>query len=97
MPIASGWLRLDASGKVAAGPVLLFGVYINAAVSGATVTLYNAIDAITGSKVMDIIVDGEATEKVIFPSPVYCEAGLYATLDSDVDELILIWLPASER
>lgn len=97
MSIASGWLRLDASERVADGPVFLTGIFVNASVTGATVTLYNAVDVVNQSKIMDIIVGGEETKAIVFNHPLYCENGLYAELDNDIDELTLTWIPGPER
>lgn len=97
MTVVSGWLRLVASQKVASGPLLLTGVILNASVTGATATLYNAVDAIGASKIMDIIVGGDETKAIVFNHPIYCEGGLYASLDSNVDELVLTWIPLDER
>lgn len=96
MPIVSGWLRLVSSGRVADGPILLTGVYVNGSVSGATVTLYNALDVIASSKILDVIVGGTETKSVLFQNAVYCERGLYVTLDANVDECMIAWLPIRE-
>jgi hypothetical protein len=96
MAIVSGWHRLTASGRVISGPILLTGIYVNATVSGSLITLYNALDAIPGSQLLQVKAAVVGTKEVIFPNPIFCERGLYLSVGSGVTEVFLTVLPIGE-
>jgi hypothetical protein len=96
MAIVSGSLRLTTSGLVASGPLLVTGIYVNATVSGSLVTLYNSLDPISSSQLMQVKTDGVGTKVVPFNSPIYCERGLYLEVGTGVTEVLTTWLPIKE-
>lgn len=92
----AGWTLVTGDLLITEQPALLHGIAIDASVLGGTATVYDGTDATSGRKVGDFKGAANITRNVHFNPPLLCLNGLYVTLDTNVDEALIVWTPLPE-
>ena len=85
--------RVTASALINEGETLLVGVLILTSAATGAVAIYEGLDAVTGRLVHTFTCDAARSVLYSLPVPLLLERGLYVSMDANVTEVTVFWLP----
>lgn len=88
-----GFTRMTSDGQVTNGPCLLFGISVEPATTGKGGFVYEGNDASSGRLLGAFRGYSTVSNFYMFPHPVYCDRGLFITLEVANSSMTVYWLP----
>jgi len=85
------WERRTTSGLVTPGPVSLTRLVILSNATSDGVTVYDGRDAPSGHLIGEFQGEAYVSTPIVFNPPIYCENGIYLSLDTNVVEVLVEW------
>ena len=93
MLLASAYRTLTADQLVNEGPTLLCGYELNVSTDGGGVTVYDGMDAISGSALPVIQGLASETKSYNYGPPVLFNNGLYVDIGANVTSFVVYYIP----
>lgn len=88
-----GWKRRTSTGLITPGRVNLTQVIVLSARTDDGVTVYDGLDAAAAFQIAELQGEAAISTPVYFKPPLYCENGIYVSLDTNVTEVTVIYEP----
>jgi hypothetical protein len=86
------WERTTTSREVVRGPADLHGLVILSTLDDAGVSVYDGRDATSGYFIGEFQAEAAKSTPFNFREPIYCENGIYLTLDTGITEVLVIYV-----
>ncbi len=87
------WERATSSREVVRGPARITGLVVLSARTDDGVSVYDGRDATSGYLIGEFQGEAAISTPFKFDPPVLCENGIYLSLDSNVTEVLVNYLP----
>ena len=81
-----GYKQISATGNVSAYPCKIVGIFVSAASSTPTITVYDSATTTTTAKIVDTFTPAAAT---FYPIPAASAAGLYVVIGGTVSATVI--------